>query len=107
MRLASLTPYSRESGVKVLGIPIHGKASTQFVRDFLEEQLAKQQKALDRLAALPDAQAQHAVHRYCLDACKLQWFLRTAPCLLHPDLLRQGDNAIRSTLSRIIGSPLE
>ena len=59
LRLASLTPYSRESGVKVLGIPIHGKASTQFVRDCLEEQLAKQQKALDRLGALPDAQVQH------------------------------------------------
>ena len=76
------------------------------MRDALESCLANQQRALDRLLLLHDAQVQHALLRHCLDGCKVQWVLRTAPALLHPETLARGDLAIRSAFARIVGSPL-
>ena len=68
--------------------------------------MAKQQQALDKLVSLPDAQVQHALLRQCLDACKLQWLLRTSPATPFPDTLRCADNALRGAMNEIVGHPL-
>ena len=106
LRRVGIVPYTEDSGIMVLGVPIHPQGSTIFVKDSLESALAKQQIALDRLASFPDAQIQHCLLRHCLDAVKVQWLLRTSPCLAHPDVIQHGDSQIRGTLSRILGQPL-
>jgi hypothetical protein len=101
-----LNPYTPGSGTKVLGVPIHQPGNTQFVRDHLEAKHEEHTKTLKLLTGIPHAQLQHTLLRFCLDACKLTWTLRTSPTLLHQDILQRTDLALRATLGKIIGSEL-
>ena len=93
--------------MKLLGVPIHPSGDFGFVQDCLDSCIAKQQAALGKVVMLPDAQIQHALVRQCLDACKLQWLLRTSPTLMFPDTLRTGDHALRGAMNKILGHPLD
>ena len=90
-------------GCKLLGAPI---GDEEFVEEVLEERLVAIQKLLDLLPTLEDPHMEYTLLRYCFSFPKIAFALRSVDTTNHQDLLKRFDEAVRTALEGILGSPL-
>ena len=70
-RLVPVLPFVELSGITLLGVPIDYPGSMQRTSSHWATTVDKTICLLDRLRLFPDGQVQHALLRYCLDACRV------------------------------------
>jgi hypothetical protein len=70
-RLVPVLPFVEHSGITLLGVPIDYPGSMQRTSSHWATTVDKTICLLDRLRLFPDGQVQHALLRYCLDACRV------------------------------------
>ena len=108
LRDIPVTPYIAGSGIKLLGIPVGRPGETAFQDDQLAQRVTALATSCDALGALPDPQLQHCLLRQCLDACKLQFTLRTTSTASSQaaKLLAKADDAIVGVVEEMVGGGL-
>lgn len=104
LRSCKLIPYTPDSGVKVLGLPIHHPEGVSYVGALLGQTLAGMEECMGRIGLFPDPQIQHCLLRTCADACKVNFLLRGSESFLFPELLSRSEASLRSVFSRILGA---
>lgn len=103
LRQCRLIPYTVDSGVRVLGLPVHHLHHPQIAKDFLEGHRSEMEAILHKVALFPDPRIQHCLVRTCVDACKVAFVLRGSDAFMHPELLRRADGALRHCFTAILG----
>ena len=76
-RLIPVLPFVQNSGIILLGVPIDFPGSMQRTSSHWAATVEKSRCLLDRLRLFPDGQIQHALLRYCLDACRVMHLQRS------------------------------
>ena len=102
------TGYEAGTGVKMLGVPVGRPGETTYQDKQLETKIVALEKACHAITGVPDPQLQHCLLRQCLDACKLQFFLRTTPCdgTTAKGLLARADEAFFGVMEEMVGGGL-
>ena len=107
LRQVPITAYVPLSGVTVLGSPVsHPAGQGQYAQDLWQSRLAGLDRTLQVLTAVPDSQLQYCLLRVCLDACRVNFLLRTTPLDHAGTQVLEASKKLRCTLSAIIGLPL-
>ena len=70
-------PWTPTSGIVVLGCPLHPPGSPSFLEHELAATVAKLEKVCGNLRRVPDPQVQLALLRSSVNACRLNYLLRT------------------------------
>ena len=73
-------PWGVGHGLKVLGLPVEYPGSSTFRRGKLQGVVDSMLQACHILTGLGDAQEQHVLLRFYLDACRVLYFLRGVDC---------------------------
>ena len=97
-----MLPFVPNSGITLLGVPIDFPGCSQRTASHWASTVAKANVLLERLRLLPDGQIQHALLRYCLDACRVVHLQRStvtgraqgAPDLLQDSLRRAAEDLV-------------
>ena len=82
-------PFVENSGIVLLGVPIDFPGSAQRTETHWVATVDKSIRLLDRLRLFPEGQIQHALLRYCLDACRVVHLQRST-------VLHRAGNAPRN-----------
>ena len=92
----------------MLGVPVGRPGENTFQDKVVEAKVAALEKACSAITGVPDPQLQHCLLRQCLDACKLQFLLRTTPCVgaTAQGLLSRADEAILGVVEEMVGGGL-
>ena len=108
LRAVPVTPFSNGSGVKMVGVPVGKLGETTFQDACLAKRVVQLESACGKLGALPDPQLQHCLLRQCLDACKLQFSLRTTTTVSSTasGLLQRADETILGVMEEAVGGGL-
>ena len=99
-------PYTADSGIEVLGHPVHHPTSPAFSVAFCRSRIEQLGKLSALVKMLPDPQLKHALTRHCLDACRLLHLQQTTAWAAHPSLAADADLVIRDLASDFARSPL-
>ena len=102
----TIVPYTKESGLELLGSPVHHPQCWAFTVAFCESKLASFQKLANKVSLLPDPQLKHALTRHCLDACRLLHLQKTVPWSAFPALGQLADTTVRRLVQECVGAPL-
>ena len=90
-RTIPVLPFVPNSGITLLGVPIDFPGSSERTANHWASTVDKSAILLERLRLVPEGQIQHALLRYCLDACRVVHLQRStiverardAPTRLH------------------------
>ena len=99
-----LTPWSRGNGIRVLGLPVYRLGDYTFATELARSATDKLAEALSLLIKLDDHHTQHILLRYCLDACRLVYFLRGTEYSPLQGVLEQAIASIRKALAELLGA---
>ena len=93
-------PWTPTSGIVVLGCPLHPPGSPSFLEHELAATVAKLEKVCGNLRRVPDPQVQLALLRSSVNACRLNYLLRTCNTTGLQALLARADLALRAVCRR-------
>ena len=105
-RLAEIpiTPWQRDSGIKVLGLPVCFPGSHGFAEKMMTKVIDKVEESCSVLLSLGDPQIQHLLLRYCLDACTVMHYLRGVDCTHLQHLVQRCSTVVKRTWAYIVGA---
>lgn len=98
-------PWAPGNGLKVLGLPVEYPHSTDFRRSALKAVVEGMEDACFILANMGDPQEQHVLLRFCMDACRVMFFLRGVDCSALQEVVEQASRCVRRTMDDILGHP--
>ena len=89
-------------GTEILKVPVGTEA---FIVERLRSRLEKAQKIIEKLPGLEDPHVEFTLLRACLGSCRMAYSLRsTAPSGGVLEILKEGDDALRRALERVVGA---
>ena len=106
-RTIPVLPFVPNSGITLLGVPIDFPGSSERTASHWASTVEKSTILLERLRLVPEGQIQHALLRYCLDACRVVHLQRStiverardAPTRLHDSLRRAVEDMVGMGIS--------
>ena len=98
-------PWSADSGLKVLGLPVCYPGTSKFAETTFSEVLRDLQEACEVLQNLGDPQTEHLLLRYCMDACRIMHYLRGIDCTPLTGLIQHAAGIIKQTWAVVLGCP--
>ena len=96
-------PLDTAEGIRVLGAPI---GSTSFEEDVILERIVSTEVLMEKLGDLEDPHSEYVLLKNCFSLQKLSYIMRTVDTGHHETLMRRFNSAVRSTMERILGSPM-
>jgi hypothetical protein len=102
-RAIPVMPFVENSGITLLGVPVDFPGSAHRTGAHWAATVEKAKVLLDRLRLFPDSQIQHALLRYCLDACRVMHLLRSTIILRAGDAPQALGNALRQAAEDLVG----
>ena len=106
LRKAVLVPFVPGSGLTVLENPLAYPGCSSFPRKAFARVVDRLEEACTLLGHLGDTQIQHHLLRVCLDACRANHLLRSAPCASFPQEVCRACDVIRGCLEVTVGTGL-
>jgi hypothetical protein len=103
-RAIPVMPFVAQSGITLLGVPIDFPGSSHRTCTHWAVTVQKSKTLLDRLRMFPDSQIQHALLRYCLDACRVMHLLRSTIFERAGDSPQALGNAVRQAAEDLVGT---
>ena len=98
-----ITPFTSESGVAVLGVPVDVPSSFFHGRSKWAKASEATITLLHRLRFLPDGQLRHCLLRHCLDACRVTHLKRSTPHAASEGPLEGLSGALRVAVADLVG----
>ena len=98
-------PWSADSGLKVLGLPVCFPGTSKFAESTFTEVLRDLQEVCSVLQNLGDPQTEHLLLRTCMDACRIMHCLRGIDCTALTSLIQHAAGIIKQTWSVVLGFP--
>ena len=102
-RIIPVLPFVPNSGITLLGVPIDFPGSSKRTESHWSTTVDKAILLLDRLRLLPDGQIQHALLRYCLDACRVVHLQRSTVAVRSGDSPKRLRDALRRAAEDLMG----
>ena len=103
----SVTPFTPDSGLRVLGVPVDHPADTgAFTSALFDQAVSRLDRMCLRLTHLPATHVQYALMRNCLDGCRLNFLTRCSSFTHALSGIVKADSVLRQTLGDILGTPL-
>ena len=100
-----VTPYTAESGITVLGVPIDALGGRDQTAHKWETVAQGARELLTNLGKFPDNQIKHCLLRYCLDGCKVMHLLRSSDATKAWETVQDLSHNIREATSELLGGP--
>ena len=103
LRAVPTVPYGPSMGITVLGVPCDAKGSTAHADRIWSEVVQKTTDTLAKLKLIPEAQIQHCLLRYCLDACKVNHLMRSTSLDTGAEPIQDLSRALHSAACGFMG----
>ena len=95
---------NRASGFKLLGAPI---GDTNFEKEVMAQKISQTEQLIDKLNIIEDPHTEFVLLRNCLALPKISYITRTVDPRPHQELMKRFDNAVRNSMERMIGGPID
>ena len=102
-RAIPVLPFVENSGLTLLGVPIDFPGSSHHTRRHWAATVDATVALLERLQLFPDSQVQHALLRYCLDACRVVHLQRSTVIAKAGDAPQRLSDALRTAVEDLVG----
>jgi hypothetical protein len=102
-RIIPVIPFTDNSGITLLGAPIDFPGSSYHTHRLWSATVDETLELLHRLRLFPNGQIQHALLRYCLDACRVIHLQRSTVTGRAGDAPARLSDALRTACEDMVG----